>query len=87
MSQNVSRLVAHVSLGSAGTEHRTARFSPRELQHGNVAMADPKRADRKYLRVVLGIFLAAVLATIVVATIQYWADERQPDVTPETSGP
>ena len=49
-------------------------------------MDDPKPADRNYLRIVLGLFVAAILATIVVATVQYWGDKRDPDVASETSG-
>jgi TRAP-type C4-dicarboxylate transport system permease small subunit len=51
-----------------------------------VAVDDPKPADRNYLRIVLGIFMAAILATIVVGTFQYWSDKRDPDVASETSG-
>jgi hypothetical protein len=47
---------------------------------------DPKLADRNYLRIVLAIFVAAILAVIVVATVQYWGDKRDPDVASETSG-
>lgn len=47
-------------------------------------MDDPKPAGRNYLRIVLGIFVAAILAIIVVATLQYWGDKRDPDVTSET---
>jgi hypothetical protein len=47
---------------------------------------DPKPADRIYLRIVLGIFVAAILAIIVLTTLQYWGDKRNPDVISETSG-
>jgi hypothetical protein len=47
---------------------------------------DPKPADRNYLRIVLGLFVAAILATIAVTTVQYWGDKRDPDVTSDTNG-
>jgi len=48
-------------------------------------MNDPKPADRNYLRIVLGIFIAAILVIIAVATLQYWGDKRDPNVISETS--
>ena len=49
-------------------------------------MNDPKPTNRNYLRIALGIFIAAILIIIVVATLQYWGDKRDPDVISETSG-
>jgi hypothetical protein len=47
---------------------------------------DPKAGDRKFLTVALAIFIAAILAVIVVATLQYWGDKRHPDGVPQTVG-
>jgi len=56
------------------------------MRYGSVAVNDPKPTDRNYLRIALGIFIAAILIIIVVATLQYWGDKRDPDVISETSG-
>ncbi len=50
-------------------------------------MNDRKPSGRKYLTIVLGIFLACILAVLVIATVQYWADKREPaGVTGQASG-
>ena len=49
-------------------------------------MSDQKTGRRKFLTIALAIFLAGILAVIVVATYQYWADKRHPDGVPEAVG-
>lgn len=41
-------------------------------------MDEPKSSSQKYLKVVLAIFLASILAVLVIATVQYWGDKREP---------
>jgi hypothetical protein len=53
---------------------------------GAQAVNDPKPASRKFLTIALAIFLAAILAVIVVAAVQYWGDKRHPDGVPERGG-
>ena len=49
-------------------------------------MNDPKSGGRKYLTVVLAIFLASILAVLVVATTHYWGDKREPAGFTENAG-
>ncbi|HEX8413293.1 MAG TPA: hypothetical protein VF637_05335 [Sphingomicrobium sp.] len=41
-------------------------------------MNDEKSSSRKYLTVVITIFIACILAVLVIATVQYWGDKREP---------
>jgi TRAP-type C4-dicarboxylate transport system permease small subunit len=40
----------------------------------------PPTSSRKYLRIALGVFIAAILTIIIVTTWQYWTRERTPTV-------
>jgi hypothetical protein len=41
-------------------------------------MSNKKPNSRKYLTVVITIFIACILAVLVIATVQYWGDKREP---------
>ncbi|HEX8446321.1 MAG TPA: hypothetical protein VF649_06875 [Sphingomonas sp.] len=42
-------------------------------------MDRPPGKSRRYITIVLSIFVALVLATIVVTTLQYWTDKAAPE--------
>jgi hypothetical protein len=50
-----------------------------------LAVNDPKTGNRKFMTVVLALLVAGILAVMIVGTLQYYGDKRQPDGVPETT--